>query len=70
MTTDLPPALWRRSSRSGPEGGDCVEVAVSRGAEPSIAVRDSKDPDGAVLTFAPAEWTGLVRRLKAGRSAG
>ncbi|MGI8328985.1 DUF397 domain-containing protein [Actinomadura scrupuli] len=70
MTQDLSPALWRRSSRSGPEGGDCVEVAVSGRAEPLISVRDSKNPDGVVLTFAPAEWTGLVRRIKADRLTG
>jgi hypothetical protein len=70
MTQDLSPSLWHRSSHSGPEGGDCVEVAVSGRAEPSIAVRDSKNPDGAILMFAPAEWTRLVRRIKADRFTG
>ncbi|WP_346042492.1 DUF397 domain-containing protein [Actinomadura chokoriensis] len=37
---------WRKSSRSGSSGGSCVELA---GVEDAVAVRDSKDPDGAVL---------------------
>lgn len=38
--------VWRKSSRSGSDGGECVEMA---GVEAGVAVRDSKDPDGAVL---------------------
>lgn len=38
---------WRRSSRSGENGGNCVELADVTGAV--VAVRDSKDPDGPVL---------------------
>jgi hypothetical protein len=38
--------------------GDCVEVA---GNLPGVvAVRDSKDPAGPVLTFTPAAWTRFV----------
>lgn len=37
---------WRKSSRSGSSGGSCVELAD---AKVGVAVRDSKDPDGAVL---------------------
>lgn len=65
MIPDLSLAPWRRSSHSGPEGGDCVEVTVSRGPEPTIAVRDSKNPNGAILAFGPTEWRGLIRQIKA-----
>lgn len=44
---------WRRSSRSGPNGDNCVEVATARAR---VFVRDSKDPDGGMLTVSPAEW--------------
>lgn len=44
---------WRRSSRSGPNGDNCVEVATDRAR---VFVRDSKDPDGGMLTVSPAEW--------------
>ncbi|NVI86475.1 DUF397 domain-containing protein, partial [Actinomadura sp. BRA 177] len=39
---------WRKSSRSGGQGGDCVEVAA---LTPAIAVRDSKNPTGPHLTL-------------------
>ncbi|MFF4241473.1 DUF397 domain-containing protein [Actinomadura geliboluensis] len=44
---DLKNATWRKSSHSGSNGGDCVELADMAGAV--VAVRDSKDPDGPVL---------------------
>ncbi|RJL23096.1 DUF397 domain-containing protein [Bailinhaonella thermotolerans] len=45
--------------------GACVEVA----AAPSdiVAVRDSKDPHGPVLTFSPAAWHGFLRAVKGGQ---
>ncbi|TDE33970.1 DUF397 domain-containing protein [Actinomadura sp. 6K520] len=43
---DLKNAAWRKSSYSGSNGGDCVELAGLPGV---VAVRDSKDPDGPVL---------------------
>ncbi|GAA2091845.1 DUF397 domain-containing protein [Actinomadura alba] len=59
---DMSAAQWRKSSRSGAEGGQCVEVA---GLGPSIAVRDSKNPGGAKLTFDAADWRAFVHRVKA-----
>ncbi|WP_018656017.1 DUF397 domain-containing protein [Actinomadura flavalba] len=35
--------VWRKSSRSLNNGGDCIEVAT---APATIAVRDSKNPSG------------------------
>lgn len=35
-------------------GGECVEVATN--IPGTIAVRDSKDPDGEILCFSPAAW--------------
>jgi len=52
--------VWRKSSRSG-AAGDCVEVARTPTV---VAVRDSKDPEGPILEFAPDAWgefVGLVR---------
>jgi uncharacterized protein DUF397 len=62
---DLTSATWRKSSYSGGNGGDCVEVAVL--ASGRRAVRDSKDPAGPALTFGPAEWRAFTARLRAGR---
>lgn len=57
-------AQWRKSSYSGGNGGACVEVAVLR--DGSRAVRDSKDPDGPKLSFAPDEWRAFTPAMKAG----
>jgi hypothetical protein len=59
---DLTSATWRKSSYSGNNGGNCVEVGV---ADRRIAVRDSKDPHGPVLAVAPKDWQQFADRLKA-----
>ena len=57
---DLTGAEWRKSTRSNGSGGNCVEVA---GNLPGVvAVRDSKDPTGPVLAFAPEAWRAFVTR--------
>lgn len=48
---------WRTSSYSN-WTSNCVEVA------PCAQVRDSKDPDGPVLTFTSRQWEAFVERLK------
>ena len=48
---------WRKSSYSGSEGGACVEVAACPAA---VHVRDSKDPDGPLLTLTPAAWSAFA----------
>ncbi|WBB73365.1 DUF397 domain-containing protein [Micromonospora sp. WMMD1128] len=55
---DLSGARWRTSTRSSTNGGDCVEVADNLAGV--VGVRDSKDRDGAVLTFRPAAWRAFV----------
>ncbi len=54
---------WRKSSYSGNNGGQCVEVG---NAARLIAVRDSKDPNGSVLAFAADTWAVFAERVKAG----
>jgi Domain of unknown function (DUF397) len=55
-------AVWRKSSYSASNGGQCVEVA--RHPPAGVAVRDSKDPDGAHLIVTPAAWAAFVDRVK------
>lgn len=62
---NLAGAKWRKSTRSGSNGGDCVEVADKLPG--LVAVRDSKDPDGPVLTFSHAAWTIFVGRTPTSR---
>ncbi len=69
---DLSNAAWRKSSYSGGNGGQCVEVAAVTGrqSEPGglCAVRDSKNPAGPVLAFSPGQWRLFTTEVKAGRS--
>lgn len=52
---------WRKSSYSGNNGGQCVEVAAPGGL---VAVRDSKNPVGVRLAFAPDAWREFAARVK------
>lgn len=49
---------WRKSSYSGQNGGDCIEMAVLSSAQ--VLVRDSKDACGHQLAFTPAAWADFV----------
>jgi hypothetical protein len=60
---DFTGVTWRKSSRSGPYSDNCVEVAFAGGG---VAVRDSKDPAGAVLLFAADEWASFVGGIEHG----
>jgi hypothetical protein len=62
---DLKNAGWRTSSYSSSNGGNCVEVSSGEVAGRRL-VRDSKDPDGAVLALAPRQWRAFVTGVKAG----
>jgi Domain of unknown function (DUF397) len=61
---DLVQAEWRKSSYSNGNGGACVEVA--RNLPGAVAVRDSKDPEGPNLAFAPDQWQVFTAHVKAG----
>ncbi|PTA43407.1 DUF397 domain-containing protein [Micromonospora sp. RP3T] len=58
---DLTRAQWRKSTRSGTSGGNCVEVADN--LPDVVGVRDSKDPSGPVLVFGPTTWRAFVDQL-------
>jgi hypothetical protein len=53
---------WRKAARSVANGA-CVEVAP---AANMVAVRDSKDPDGAILLYTKAEWSAFLDGAKKG----
>jgi hypothetical protein len=56
---------WRKSSYSGPgDGNECVEIATS---PPHVAVRDSKAPTRATLTFPPEAFAPFLEGLKRDR---
>jgi hypothetical protein len=51
--------VWFKSSHSGGENNECVEVAFRSGSG-GAHVRDSKDPDGGRITLPRAGWSGLL----------
>ncbi|MET9381603.1 DUF397 domain-containing protein [Streptomyces sp. NPDC002928] len=52
-----PELAWFKSSYSGAEGGECLEVAATSRI---IHVRDSKAPTRAQLAFRRQEWAAFV----------
>ncbi len=59
---DMTDAKWRKSSRSGSNGGSCIEVADNL---PGIVlIRDTKDREGATLDFTPGNWQSFVNLAK------
>ncbi|MEU2599743.1 DUF397 domain-containing protein [Streptomyces hirsutus] len=53
---------WRKSSHSGPDdGNECVEIANS---PTRVAVRDSKAPARATLTFPATAFAPFLEALK------
>jgi len=59
--------VWRKSSFSSGNDGNCVEVAF---LGDSVGMRDSKNPDGAMLTVDRSGLTSLLASLKVGRLSG
>ena len=60
---DVTHAVWRKSSYSSGNGGQCVEVA--RNLPGLVAVRDSKNPEGPALVFTPQEWRAFLDGVRA-----
>ncbi|WP_160051832.1 DUF397 domain-containing protein [Nocardiopsis sp. FR26] len=50
---------WHKSSYSGGNGGDCVEVAEGQ----EVLVRDTQNRELGHLGFVPEEWAALVQAL-------
>ncbi|MBO0801750.1 MAG: DUF397 domain-containing protein [Nocardiopsaceae bacterium] len=55
---------WIKSSYSGSQGGNCVEVAPNRRG--LVLVRDTMDRGGTVLGFRVAPWRQFAAEIKEG----
>jgi hypothetical protein len=55
---------WRKSSHSGSNGGQCVEVAKPG----RVLVRDTQERAGAVLEFGPDAWREFTAKVKADKA--
>ena len=70
MTMDMQPGppgsgpYWIKSSFSF-ANGNCVEVAAL--SDGKTGVRDSRDPEGPVLEFAPGAWRAFLGWARTGR---
>lgn len=61
ITPELYRVAWRKSSYSGDNGGQCVEIAS---LQAGAAVRDSKNPLGGALLLTNAAWDQLRATAK------
>ncbi|MGW6575052.1 DUF397 domain-containing protein [Streptomyces sp. NPDC054945] len=67
---DLSTAIWHKSSYSGGDGGECLEMATwprsthsrARGGD-TVPVRDSKQPEGPHVVFHAQAWARFVAAL-------
>jgi len=57
---DCSRATWRKSTYSS-ANGECVEVAA---IGLTIAVRNSKQPDGPALLVTRSDWTAFIRGVE------
>ena len=55
---------WHKSSYSGSNGGQCIEIAASG----RVLVRDSKNPDSGLLTFSAEVWQEFATRIRNGKA--
>ncbi|MGW5395019.1 DUF397 domain-containing protein [Streptomyces sp. NPDC003952] len=60
--TEFGAVIWRKSSYSSGDGGNCVEVAD--GVPGTVPVRDSKVQGGPALMIGATAWAGFVQGLK------
>jgi hypothetical protein len=51
---------WRKSSYSGSNGGECVEVTAAA----AVLVRDTADRNGPVLTFTADAWRAFTTAIR------
>jgi hypothetical protein len=51
---------WRKSSYSGSNGGECIEVATAG----AVLVRDTADRNGPVLTFSADAWRAFTTAIR------
>ena len=53
-------STWRKSSYSGSNGGECVEVAAAG----TVLVRDTADRSGPMLTFTAEAWQAFTAAIR------
>ncbi|WP_326829224.1 DUF397 domain-containing protein [Streptosporangium sp. NBC_01810] len=64
LNQELHSANWRKSSLSGSDGSNCVEIANL--STNHRAIRDSKNPTAPALILTPHQWTTFITTIKNG----
>ncbi|MEU0485196.1 DUF397 domain-containing protein [Streptosporangium sp. NPDC006013] len=64
LNQELHSANWRKSSLSGSDGSNCVEITNL--SNNHRAIRDSKNPTGPALILTPRQWTTFITTIKNG----
>jgi hypothetical protein len=61
---DLAKASWRKATKSGGNGGNCIEVAPLPGGQ--VGIRDTECPDQAPYVVTASVWGAFVDGAKKG----
>jgi hypothetical protein len=64
MRHDLPKDKWKKSSYSGAQSGDCLEVQITD--DGLVAARDSKSAELGAFVFSPDHWGAFIRDVRRG----
>ncbi|MEU7749649.1 DUF397 domain-containing protein [Nonomuraea sp. NPDC049158] len=64
LAAELAAATWRKATKSGANGGDCIEVAPLGGGR--VALRDTERPDLAPYVVSGSVWAAFMDGAKNG----
>ncbi|GGK66186.1 transcriptional regulator [Sphaerisporangium melleum] len=64
LSEELAIANWRKASKSGSNGGDCLEVAPLSGGR--VGLRDTEAPEKAPFVVSAGVWDAFIDGAKKG----
>ncbi|MEU4579992.1 DUF397 domain-containing protein [Nonomuraea sp. NPDC023979] len=64
LAAELAAASWRKATKSGSNGGNCLEVAPLSGGR--VAIRDTEAPDQAPYVVRGPVWAAFIDGAKMG----
>ncbi|WP_436758517.1 DUF397 domain-containing protein [Streptosporangium sp. V21-05] len=64
LSDELRTADWRKATKSGPNGGDCLEVAPLSGGR--VGLRDTEAPERAPFVVSASVWDAFIDSAKKG----
>ncbi|MGP3917513.1 DUF397 domain-containing protein [Nonomuraea sp. 10N515B] len=64
VADELARAHWRKATKSGSNGGDCLEVAPLSGGR--VGIRDSEAPEKPPFVVPGAVWDAFIDGVKQG----